>query len=90
MAERQYNKGSWSADNIIRLKELMNQGCRVLDEIEALREGLSETIKAVAEEMEVKPSQLSKALKVVHKQSFGEEQDKFDEISDILDAAGKK
>lgn len=90
MAERQYNKASWGGDSIIRLKELMNQGCQVLEEIEALKEGLNETIKAVAEELDVKPSQLNRALKIVHRQSYAEEEEKFNEIDDILAAAGKK
>ena len=88
--ERQYNKSNWNSESIFRLKELMNQGCRVLEEIEALKEGLRETIKDVAEELDVKPAQLSKALKIAHKASFHEEQDKLSEIEDILDAAGKR
>lgn len=88
--EREYNKASWSGDNIIRLKELMRQGCTVLDEIDVLKQGLSDTIKAVAEELEVKPSQLNRALKIAHKGTFTEEEDKFAEIDDLLSAAGRK
>ena len=51
--------------------------------------GLSETVKAIAEEMEVKPTQLNKALRIAFKASISEEREAFDEIEDILAAAGR-
>ena len=39
-----------------KLERLINEGSTVLREIEDLKEGLKETVKAVAEELEIKPS----------------------------------
>ena len=36
--------------NLIRLKQLVNDGVQVLQECEDLKVGLSETVKAIAEE----------------------------------------
>lgn len=84
-----YNSKSFKGEDIARLKQLIAEGTQVMQEIEDLRTGLNETIKAIAEEIEVKPSQLQKAIKVAHKNSISEEREKLDEIEDILDAAGK-
>ena len=45
--------------------------------------------KAIAEEMDIRPAILNKAIKVAHKANFGEESDKFDELETILAAVGK-
>lgn len=87
--ERQYNRKSFKAEDITRLKQLIMDGCTVLQEVEDLQQGLNETIKAIAEELELKPAQLKKAIRVAHKQSFDEEQEKMSELEDILSAAGR-
>jgi hypothetical protein len=84
------NSRVYTQEDINRLKELVNEGCNVLTEIETLKEGLSETVKAIAEEVDIKSSQLMKALKIAHKNSFDEENNKFSEIEDILAAVGRK
>lgn len=89
MTDREYNSKSFKQEDIIRIKQLMTEGCQVLQEIEDLNEGLADTIKAIAEEIEVKPAQLKKAIKIAHKNSMIEEREKLDEIDDILQAAGR-
>jgi len=39
--------------------------------------------------MDLKPATLTKAIKVAHKASLGDERDKFDELETILEAVGK-
>lgn len=84
-----YNKKMFKQEDIARLKQLINEGGQVLGEIDDLKAGLSETVKAIAEEIDVKPAQLNKAIRIAHKASLGEEREKLDEIEDILDAAGR-
>ena len=60
-----------------------------LYEVDALQTGLRETVKAIAEEMDIRPAILNKAIKIAHKANFGEESDKFDELETILAAVGK-
>lgn len=72
-----------------RLKKLVQEGDQVLYELDALNEGLRDTVKAIAEEMDLKPGILMKAIKVAHKAKFQEEFDKFDELETILEAVGK-
>jgi hypothetical protein len=65
-----YNR-IFNAEEKARLKRLIDEGCQVQYEIETLKEGLSETVKAIAEEMDVKAATLNKAIKVAHKAKFG-------------------
>lgn len=73
----------------IKLTQIINEGMSVLHEVEALNEGLNETIKAIAEELEIKPSILKKAIKVAHKSRLGETNKENEELNDILETVGK-
>jgi len=73
----------------IKLTQLINEGMSVLQEIEDLNAGLNDTVKAVAEELEIKPSTLKKALKVAHKAKLGETNRDHDELNTILETVGK-
>jgi len=83
-----FNK-TFNAEEQARLKKLIDEGCQVTYEIESLKEGLRETVKAIAEEMDLKPATLNKAIKVAHKASFQDEFDKFDELETILETVGR-
>ena len=61
----------------------------VLHEIDTLNEGLSDTIKAIAEELEVKPSVLKKAIRVAHKASLTQTNQENEELNTILETVGK-
>jgi hypothetical protein len=53
-----------------KLERLINEGCQIKYEIESLSEGLKETVKAVAEELEIKPSIINKAITIAHKDNW--------------------
>jgi Mn-dependent DtxR family transcriptional regulator len=67
-----------------KLERLINEGSTVLREIEDLQEGLKETVKAVAEELNVKPSIINKAIKIAHKDNWKVHEEEWDEIETIL------
>jgi hypothetical protein len=83
------NVKHYNAEDVVRLKKLVAEGCQVLREIDDLQSGLKDTIKSIAEEIEVKPAQLTKVIKIAHKQNFHEEQDKFEQIEDLLRTVGQ-
>jgi hypothetical protein len=60
-----------------------------MHEVETLNGGLNDTIKAVAEEMEIKPAILKKAIKLAHKAEFGREQQDHELLETILTTVGK-
>ena len=67
----------FNSEEVARLKKLIQEGDQVLYEVDALQTGLRETVKAIAEEMDIRPAILNKAIKIAHKANFGEESDKF-------------
>ena len=79
----------FSGDQKIKLTQLINEGMATLHEIDTLREGLGDTVKAIAEELEVKPSVLKKAIAIAHKASLGQTNADHEELNTILETAGK-
>lgn len=79
----------FSAEEKAKLTQLINEGMQVMNEVETLNEGLRDTIKAVAEEMEIKPNVLKKAIRLAHKAEFGKEQQDHELLENILTTVGK-
>lgn len=80
---------SFSGDQKIKLTQLINEGMQVMQEVETLNGGLTDTIKAIAEELEIKPGILRKAIKLAHKAEFGKEQQDHTLLETILTTVGK-
>lgn len=72
-----------------RIKDFIDSGLKVIQEIEDLKGGLKDTTKALAEEFDVKPAVLTKALKHAFKSSLAEEQESVSVVESILTAAGR-
>jgi len=72
-----------------KLTQLVNEGLTVMQEVEDLNAGLNDTIKAVAEEMQIKPTVLKKAVKTAYKSEFDKVTDEYSELENILATVGK-
>ena len=79
----------FSAEQKAKLIQIVNEGVQVLQEVEDLSAGLSDTIKAVAEELEIKPCLLKKAIKIAQKSKFGETNEDHETVTDILETVGR-
>jgi transposase-like protein len=84
MSDRTFN-----AEQKAKLTQLINEGMQVMMEVETLNEGLADTVKAIAEELEVKPSVLKKAIRIAHKAKLGETNKEHEELNTILETVGK-
>lgn len=67
-----------------KLDRLIKEGSNVLREVEDLNEGLKDTVKAVAEELQIKPSVINKAIKIAHKGDWSKHEEEWNEIESIL------
>jgi hypothetical protein len=83
------NNRVFSNEQTTKLSQIINEGITVMSEIETLTGGLNDTVKAVAEELEIKPSILKKAIKLAHKSEFGREQQDHELLEQILVQVGK-
>ena len=60
-----------------------------MQEVEDLSAGLSETVKAISEEMEIKPSVLKKAIRTAHKGNYSEITSDQELLDTILATVGR-
>lgn len=80
---------TFSGDARLKLTQIVNEGMIVLHEIDDLTAGLNDTIKAIAEELEIKPAILKKAIKIAHKANLGDTNRDHDQLNEILEVVGK-
>jgi len=81
--------GSLSESDKAKVKELINQGVAITRDVETLREGLKETVDAIAGELEIKKTVLNKAIRVAYKMqenrdALADGREELDEIEEIL------
>lgn len=80
---------TYGADEKAKLERLVNEGVTVLQEISDLQEGLKDTVKAVAEELNIKPSLINKAIKIAQKGEWHKAVDEFEDLETIIVTTGK-
>jgi hypothetical protein len=64
----------------------MSESMSVMTEVEVLTGGLNDTISAIAEEMNIKPNLLKKAIKMAQKRDFDRAREDLDIIESILNS----
>ena len=79
---------TYGGEEKAKLERLVNEGVTVLQEVEDLQLGLRETVKAVAEELNVKPSLINKAIKVAQKRDWSRVSDEFEDLETIVATTG--
>jgi hypothetical protein len=80
---------TFNGEQKLKLTQIINEGMQVMHEIDTLQGGLTDTIKAIAEELEIKPAVLKKAIKVAHKAEFGKTKQDQELLETILETVGK-
>lgn len=71
-----------------KLERLVKEGVAVLQEIEDLQGGLKDTVKAVAEELDVKPSLINKAIKIAKNRDWGKHADAHEDLETLISTLG--
>jgi transposase-like protein len=79
----------FSGSEKIRLTQLINEGMSVMVEIDTLQGGLTDTIKNIAEEMEIKPAILKKAIRTAFKATLGQTNQDHETLNTVLEAVGR-
>lgn len=80
---------TYGAEEKAKLEKLVNEGVTVLQEIEDLQQGLKDTIKSVAEELDIKPSLINKAIKIAQKGDWERVAGEFDDLETLVVTVGK-
>lgn len=79
---------AFGAPEQAKIKQIISEGVTVMQEIQDLNEGLNDTIKSVAEELDVKPSIIKKAIKIALKDHWDQVFREFDDLETIVDISG--
>jgi|TARA_R110000803_G_scaffold73829_1_gene137737 transposase-like protein len=80
---------TYGVEEKAKLERLVNEGANVMQEIDDLSAGLKDTVKAVAEELDMKPSLINKAIKVAFKGDWHKVADEFDDLETLVATVGK-
>ena len=80
---------TYGAEEKSKLERLINEGVTVMQEVEDLNMGLKETVKAVAEELDIKPSLINKAIKIAQKGDWQRVYDEFDDLETLVATVGR-
>tara|TARA_B110000503_G_scaffold75284_1_gene116210 strand:+ start:793 stop:1053 length:261 start_codon:yes stop_codon:yes gene_type:complete len=79
---------TYGAEEKAKLERLVQEGVTVLQEIEDLQGGLKDTVKAVAEELNIKPALINKAIKIAQKRDWEKYADAFDDLETLVATVG--
>ncbi len=79
---------TYGAEEKAKLERLVTEGITVLQEIEDLQEGLKETVKAVAEELNIKPALINKAIKIAQKRDWEKHADYYEDLETLIATLG--
>jgi hypothetical protein len=78
----------YGTDEKGKLERIVQEGVTVLQEVEDLQAGLKDTVKAIAEELDVKPALINKAIRVAFKRDWDKHQDEFEDLETIVTTVG--
>jgi len=79
---------TYGAEEKAKLERLVKEGVTVLQEIEDLQGGLKDTVKAVAEELDIKPALINKAIKIALNRDWEKHADAFDDLETLVATVG--
>ena len=80
---------TFNASEKSKLNGLFNEGMRVLNEIETLQAGYNDTVKAIGEELNVKPALLKKAIRIAYKSKLTDTNRDHEDLNTILETVGR-
>lgn len=72
-----------------KIKHLINEGVKITQEIDDLKGSLKDTVKAVAEELDIKASVLNRAIRAAYKHDIAQSREDLDGVEEVLVVAGK-
>ena len=79
---------TYGAEEKAKLERLVKEGVTVMQEVEDLSEGLKETVKAVAEELDIKASLINKAIKIAKNRDCDKHEDAYDDLETLVSTLG--
>ena len=79
---------TYGAEEKAKLERLVREGVTVLQEVEDLNQGLKDTVKAVAEELDIKPALINKAIKIAKNRDWDSHADAHEDLETLVATLG--
>lgn len=79
---------TYGAEEKAKLEKLVREGVTVLQEVEDLQQGLKETVKSVAEELNIKPALINKAIKIAKERDWDKHADYYEDLETLVATLG--
>jgi len=79
---------TYGAEEKAKLERLVREGVTVMQEVEDLQAGLKDTVKAVAEELDIKPSLINKAIKIAKNRDWDMHADAHEDLETLVATLG--
>lgn len=79
---------TYGAEEKAKLERIVREGVTVMQEVEDLQTGLKDTVKAVAEELDMKPALINKAIKIAQKRDWDQHADAYDDLETLIVTLG--
>lgn len=79
---------TYGAEEKAKLTRLVQEGVNVLQEVEDLQTGLKDTVKAVAEELDIKPALINKAIKIAKNRDWDAHADAHEDLETLVATLG--
>jgi len=79
---------TYGAEEKAKLERLVREGVTVMQEVEDLQAGLKDTVKAVAEELDIKPSLINKAIKIAKNRDWESHADAHEDLETLVATLG--
>jgi hypothetical protein len=78
-----------STEDQKRLREIVDQGVKVTQELQDLRDGLKDTVKAVADELNITPGDLKEAIRLAFNGKIADKKESMSVVEEILHVTGR-
>lgn len=75
---------SYGPEEKTKLEKIIAEGAATYQEIDDLKEGIRDTVKSVAAELELKPAIINKAIQIARKGNWEDHNEDWSEIEAIL------
>lgn len=73
----------------LKIKQFMDQGLKIILEVEDLKGALTDLAKTLGEELNIKHALLMKALRAAHKQTLEDDKEALDTVEELLVLTGR-
>ncbi len=80
--------GSISPEDRNKFKNYIDEGLKVLQQIEDMKGGLKDVTKSLAEEFGLAPAKLNASLNIIFKNSLADKKEEMDVIEEIIHMTG--